>query len=184
MESNEQELIRLKSASQATFLLASDSHGRLDGIEQLLAQIKRPDLILHCGDHQDPIEEIQWAFEIPVIGVSGNCDSHQTDNQLPPEKLIILAGKRIYLTHGHLQGVKNHLINLQNRAVSQPFHADLICFGHTHHQLASKTVVQERTVFLLNPGSSYPSRTGAQGIYVEIKDKIITYQCLIVAKNP
>lgn len=183
-ESLEQVLDRLRGASQARVLLVSDSHGRLDGIEQLIQQQERPDLILHCGDHQDPIAEISWAFDLPVLGVAGNCDHSSPLDALPQERLVVLAGQRIFLTHGHLFGVKHQLNGLVQTACSPRIRADVACFGHTHHQLAHDLTHDQHHLLLLNPGSSYPARLGAQGAYLWLFPGKIEYQLLLDAKIP
>lgn len=182
LESLEQALDRLQKATQARLLLVSDSHGRLDGIERLIEQQERPDLILHCGDHQDPVAEISWAFDLPVLGVAGNCDHQAPLDALPLERLVVLAGQRIYLTHGHLQGVKHQLNGLIHAASSANIRADIACFGHTHHQLAHEIPRPNQNLLLLNPGSSYPGRLGAQGIYLWLSPGKIDYQPLLDAK--
>jgi putative phosphoesterase len=166
-------LDRLRTSRQVTMLIVSDSHGRTDGIGRLLAQIDRPDLILHLGDHQDPVAEIELEFECPVLGVAGNCDHGFSISPLPAERLIVIAGFRIFMTHGHRYQVKQGLDHLVHTAVKPPFSADLICFGHTHHQLDLEKFVAGRYVRLLNPGSCYPDHRGPHGILVDINcDKI------------
>lgn len=183
METVEHTLAQLKNAPKARILLVSDTHTRLDGIQALLNQIDPPDIILHGGDHQDSFDELEWAFDIPILGVAGNCDPDRLE-PLPLERLIVAAGARIYLTHGHLQSVKTSLDHLLLRASKPPFEANIICFGHTHHQLIKQVRQENKDIWLLNPGSAYPSRGGAQGLLLTLQNAKISCKSLIDAKNP
>ncbi|MDD2533705.1 MAG: metallophosphoesterase family protein [Eubacteriales bacterium] len=183
-ESQHEVLARLQKSNTARVLLVSDSHTRTDGITQLLAQIERPDLILHCGDHQDPLEQIEWLTDLPVIGVLGNCDAPFSHEDLPIQRLLNIAGVSIFMTHGHRYDVKHRLDLLFKTAFSTPYQANIVCFGHTHDLLAIEHKQNNHRGWVFNPGSSYPGRHGAEGILLVIVDKQISYQTLIVPLKP
>lgn len=166
----DQTLERLKTADQVHLLIVSDSHGHTDGIASLIQQTGLPDLILHLGDHQEPLEEITWELDCPVLGVAGNCDHSLATADLPDNRLIILAGRRFFLTHGHRYHVKNDLQNLFRIATQDPWRADFILFGHTHRQLVRQLFSDGREIYLLNPGSAFPGREGPQGIWLDLSD--------------
>ena len=96
--------------------------------------------------------------------VPGNCDFFTS---APPSLTISLDGVRIFLTHGHLFGVKSGLtrLTLEARRVG----AQLALFGHTHIQH-----MEERDgLTLLNPGAA--GRFGRSGYaVVEIKDGVFS----------
>lgn len=161
-------LNRLKNARAVRLLVVSDSHGRTDGIASLIMQTGLPDLMLHLGDHQDPLEEIAWELDCPVLGVAGNCDHWLPADSLPENRLVILAGRRFFLTHGHRYHVKSGLESLIQTAVQDPWQADFILFGHTHRQWIRQMVQGDKTIFVINPGSAFPGREGPHGIWIDI----------------
>ena len=65
----------------------------------------------------------------------------------PPFRRMKLLGKRIFMTHGHLYGVKQGLHGLQFQVKDQP--ADLVLYGHTH----CPQLVEEENCLYLCPGS-------------------------------
>ncbi len=177
-------LQHLQAAPALRLLVVSDSHGRIDGILDLLARTGQPDLILHLGDHQDPLDEIAWATDCPVLGVAGNCDSWPAAGSLPDQRLVILAGRRFFLAHGHRYQVKNSCGLLVRTAVEAPFQADVILFGHTHHQMVHQQTVSGRPVWLANPGSAFPGRGGPQGIWLEVSPDEIRLDLLPDSQRP
>lgn len=124
-------------------LVLSDSHGDIDSMENLALQ-EQPDLLLHLGDHYSDMEKLQARLpQLACIGVRGNCDRPGPGES----RLLTLEGKRILLTHGHLQEVKYDLDRLY--FFGRKHEADLVLFGHTHR------VCREEAdgMLLLNPGS-------------------------------
>ena len=177
-------LDRLYHSPIARLLIVSDSHGRTDGIAHLMAKIERPDLILHLGDHQDPLSEIELELDCPVLGVSGNCDHDISAGWLPTERLVSIANLRIFMTHGHHYQVKQGLDHLARIAAKPPFSADLICFGHTHHPMIQERKVAGRQVRLLNPGSCYPDYRGPHGLFLTIDGDKISLRTLPESPAP
>ena len=122
--------------------IISDSHGRVERVELALTKMGKIDALLHAGDYGLGVREIEYPC--PVYFVQGNCD---VDLHIPYEQLITLAGKRIYLTHGHQYDVKSRLHRLELAAREKE--ADIVVFGHTH-QAYQETA---NGILFLNPGS-------------------------------
>ena len=124
-------------------LVFSDSHGDVDTMAAVVERL-RPGQVLHLGDHFSDMAKLHLRFpEIPMQGVRGNCDAARGPDSLR----LSFGGKRIYLTHGHLHGVKEDLERLYFSALETG--ADVVLFGHTHRALHE----WEKGVELLNPGS-------------------------------
>ncbi len=126
-------------------LVLSDSHGYTSDIELAIRKHKKAEVIAFCGDGHRDIEEVQRKYpDKTFLKVRGNCD-WGCDNALL--MTIELGGKKLLLTHGHAQYVKEgleHLISLGHRE-----NADIVLFGHTHHQLTTA----DSKMLIMNPGS-------------------------------
>jgi hypothetical protein len=97
-------------------------------------------LVLHAGDVVDP--QLLPLLPQPLLAVRGNLDPPE----LPPRRIIPVAGKRIGLMHGW--GAK---YDLEER-ILQVFsgeQVDCIVYGHSH-QPACHVV---NGILLFNPGS-------------------------------
>lgn len=125
-------------------MIFSDSHGKFERMR--LAVLKeRPNLIIHLGDGAFDLRRLQGEFpEIPALGVKGNCD-FGVDEAI--SKTITLDGVKIFLTHGHIYGVKQGYVTAIEAAKNAA--ADILLFGHTHR--AEYTMASG--LQLLNPGS-------------------------------
>ena len=133
-------------------LVLSDTHRSL-GFAYEAIEKESPDAVAHLGDHLSDAEDLSFAFQEPEFySVPGNCDYAPSVRQ---SLLLELAGVRVFLTHGHLFGVKSGLDTLT--AAAKDMGAQLILFGHTHQAL-----LEERNgVTLLNPGAA--GRFGRSG---------------------
>ena len=101
--------------------------------------------MVHLGDHLSDAEDLSFAFQEPdFYYVPGNCDYAPT---VPPSLTLEFDGVRVFLTHGHLFGVKTGLTRLllEGKRVG----AQLVLFGHTHRPY----LAEHDGVWLLNPGS-------------------------------
>lgn len=122
----------------------SDSHGyggaMLHAIEE-----NEPDMIIHLGDGGAELNKIRSQFpQIPLKAVRGNCDLSLS---LPDKEIIDVNGLKIFLTHGHLYGVKNGLDPLLDAA--RLAQAGLVLYGHTH----TAHYTRSGGIEVLNPGS-------------------------------
>ena len=145
-------------------LILSDTHRSLgfayDAIEK-----EHPDAVLHLGDHLTDAEDLSFACQEPEFYfVPGNCDYAPA---VPQSLTLELGGVRIFMTHGHIYGVKRELTALAGAAKDAG--AQLALFGHTHVQL-----LEERSgVTLLNPGAA--GRFGRSGYgVIEITDGVFS----------
>ena len=104
-----------------------------------------PDVVLHLGDCSSDAEDLSFAFEnVEFVSVPGNCDyAPGALTSLTPE----FDGVRIFMTHGHLFGVKRELGALLEKAKQAG--AAVCLFGHTHQSL----LLQQDGLWLMNPGA-------------------------------
>jgi len=122
-------------------LVFSDSHGMV-GFMQRIAEKENPDMILHLGDLES---DCDGAFaNIRVVKVRGNCDFHSFEEK---ERILEFGPSKIWMTHGHLYGVKNGLASLLKHG--EELGANVILYGHTHRRYLLET---DRYV-VMNPGT-------------------------------
>ncbi len=125
-------------------LVLSDSHGAVSTMCDLYRS-GNYNAVIFLGDtvrDADALTDITGG--IPVYRVKGNCDFF--DRTTPEHQLLILNGKRIFITHGHMYSVKSGLISISLAAREK--NADAVLFGHTHNQFIDKG-----DILMLNPGS-------------------------------
>ena len=151
---------RKEKVTPMRVLVLSDTHRSLgyacDCIER-----ESPDVVLHLGDHLSDAEELSYAYDEPdFYYVPGNCDYAPT---VQPSLTLELGGVRIFMTHGHLFGVKQDVSALLARA--KELGAQIALFGHTHIAMLE----QREGVWLMNPGTA--GRLGRTGCgVIEIQD--------------
>lgn len=110
------------------------------------------ELLLHVGDYYEDALILGKASGIKVKAVTGNCDIYAPG---PMEELLEIGDYRLYLTHGHLFGVKRSLTKLRKRA--EDLSANIIIYGHTHVPHQEKI----NGMLFLNPGSiTWPQLPG------------------------
>ena len=126
----------------------SDSHAGLSFM-RLAVRSVRPDTIIHLGDFFDDGGVI--AGENPTLRVHqvpGNCDRFRCAPDQPQFLCYDVGGVRMYMTHGHLHGVKSSRGRLI--AEARAMGARAVLYGHTHvadcHQ-------EEDGMWVLNPGA-------------------------------
>jgi putative phosphoesterase len=136
--------------------ILSDTHSRTATVERALALIQPYDveLILHCGDIEDP--DVVPLFPPTTHFVYGNCDHDRAGIRQAIEKLgatlhepfghLELAGKSIAFLHGDDSYLMRDLIK------AEAF--DFLFHGHTHvprDELIGSTRV-------INPGALHRAR--------------------------
>lgn len=149
--------------SSMKLLIFSDSHGCLSAMEQAVNH-EQPDHILHLGDHLRDAAALRDRFSVPVTAVPGNCDGLTKE---PAALTLELLNKRIYMTHGHLHGVKLHYQRVIYAALEAE--AGILLFGHTHRP----ECFSERGLWVMNPGACGPH--GTYGV-IELQSDHITCQ--------
>ena len=109
-----------------SFLIASDTHGRADLLSEAFQRVK-PDGVFFLGDGLRDLNVLPQ--DTTLCAVCGNCDWTAREDA-PPVRVEQIAGYTVYLTHGHLQGVKLSLDTaIENAAAAN---ADVLLHGHTH----------------------------------------------------
>ncbi|MGP7816779.1 metallophosphoesterase family protein [Niallia sp. 01092] len=136
-------------------LIVSDSHGLVDELGELKIRHKEEvDLFLHCGDSELPANEKAMNG---YATVRGNCDYEEKyPNELVKEK----DGVKIFVTHGHLYGVKSSITSLSYRA--KELGAHIACFGHSH--FLGMEMIDD--ILFINPGSLRLPRGRTEKTYV------------------
>ena len=123
-------------------LVMSDSHQNISRMLYAAGKTK-PDVIIHLGDHISDARELQRLFPDAMYHmVKGNCDASAGENEL----LLDFGGVRVYMTHGHIHGVKRGLDSLTGAALRRD--AALALYGHTH----KAQIRQTPGLWLMNPG--------------------------------
>ncbi len=138
----------------------SDSHGDVEQAVRAVEEMGKIDLLVHAGDYYRDALCLADRFGLEVKAVVGNCDRGEKG---PVEELFELVGRKVYLTHGHIYGVKQGLLRLHYRA--REVGADIVIFGHTH--IPGKEDVDG--ILFLNPGSVVWSRLGGKGSYAVLQ---------------
>lgn len=136
----------------AKVLVMSDSHGITRRIETI-ANRHEVELKIHCGD-SELAEDVKELTDLVVV--KGNCD---WIGNFPEEEIIDIAGRRIFVTHGHLYGVKSSLMQLRYRALE--VEADIVLFGHSH-VVHCEQIGQQ---LFINPGSISQPRNWPERSY-------------------
>jgi putative phosphoesterase len=101
------------------------------------------------GDHLDDGTVMKEEFPyIPFYQVPGNCDRHYNVLCLPETLVEKVGGVRLFMTHGHLHGVKMGLGKLIKDGYVT--NSQAVLFGHTHHAYCRQ---DEDGLWVINPGS-------------------------------
>ncbi|RHW40668.1 metallophosphoesterase [Neobacillus notoginsengisoli] len=135
-------------------LVVSDSHGLTQPLQDIREKHPEVSLFIHCGDSELPREDPALDGYVPV---GGNCDFYPG---FPDDELIEIAGKKIFVTHGHRHSVKSTLMNLQYKA--EELGAKIVCFGHSHSLGAELS----GGILFINPGSIRQPRGRRERTYV------------------
>ena len=144
-------------------MIISDTHGRHEAFDKALEQAGDIDMLLHLGDVEGGEEYIEAVAGCPVCMVAGNNDFFSF---LKKEREFTLAGKKIFMTHGHNYYVSVGTEEIRRAGLVRG--ADIVMFGHTHRPYFE----QDDKITILNPGSlSYPRQPGRQGSYMIMEIK-------------
>lgn len=126
-------------------VVLSDTHGNISGLLKAVDQQRKADVFIHLGDVQSDIEYAKKAFpDKRFFNVPGNCDFGSQD---PVDGEIVLSGKRIFYTHGHVYHVKFGQYEVIEEARRRK--ADILLFGHTHVPFQT----YDDGLYIMNPGS-------------------------------
>lgn len=129
--------------------VVSDIHGSYELLVQAVQAMGLIDCLIHAGDGRTEIDRLLDTYPIHCERVVGNCDHAP---HLPTETRFELAGHKIFLTHGHLYGVKHGLLRIAFKGREEG--AGLVIFGHTHEPCRA----DYEGVTIFNPGSLSAAR--------------------------
>lgn len=142
--------------------VVSDTHRLSNHINLAKKLINNADVLIHLGDVTDDLDELTDGFNGEVYAVRGNCDFSR---KYPKEQLLVLGGKKIFITHGDTYGVKYGLTEIFFKA--KEINADIVLFGHTHQRL----IAEEEGILFMNPGSvSLPRYLGKSLGFIILED--------------
>lgn len=142
----------------------SDSH-RIKSAMLGVVETESPETIIHLGDHDKDSEVILSTYpDIPTRCVRGNCDYSSSANEIDK---FVLAGKKFFITHGHLFSVKTGLSSITRAAVDDE--TDILLFGHTHIPYSAEL----DNLIIINPGSIGIGQTYA---VLDIKNGTVKYE--------
>lgn len=149
-------------------LILSDSHGDLTSVVDIISRWEnRVSAILFLGDGAEELLEAAYIFpDLPFYGVTGNNDPHITPNNrlnFPLENVVEIAGRRIYLTHGHIASYREVESAVIKRA--KMHHADIALHGHLHIPAAKEI----EGIQLFSPDAIRYPRGGSQRGYLLLK---------------
>ena len=143
-------------------LVLSDSHGVLEFMRRCVEAV-RPDVVLHLGDMVRDGETLAGEYpDIRFFQVAGNCDSGRVPMDYPEALVESFLGNRVYMTHGHLHGVKIFLSKLLTDG--SQCGANIILYGHTHRA----DCFMDGDCLVMNPGAA--GYGGSAGI-IELRGK-------------
>lgn len=109
-------------------IVASDTHGNDKYLRSVLEERGGITHLVHLGDGNRELRQIEQDYpDITVFGVRGNNDLSPI---YPDEFYFELCGRKFFMTHGHLYGVRTSLTKLYEKA--KAIGADTVLFGHTH----------------------------------------------------
>lgn len=135
-------------------IVVSDSHGKHKALDDILQAYPQAKAYIHCGDIEgDPQDFPQF------ITVKGNNDMYY---DYPEERILEIAGHRIFITHSHLYMVHKRVALLAQEA--KKYNCDIVCYGHTH--IASDD--EYEGIRVMNPGSIWRARDGRGPSYAEM----------------
>ena len=127
-------------------LVLSDSHGNYSKMKELFEKDSYR-AVIFLGDGLREAENLyRISGAVPVYRVAGNCD-FTFGEMVFTEQIIELAGKRIFITHGHSYSVKSTPARLVERAKQAG--CELALYGHTH----IPKIEEREGVTLANPGA-------------------------------
>lgn len=144
-------------------LVLSDSHGDIFSCKVAIEGHPEAEFIIHLGDGEEDLDELKRLLgSRRLLRVRGN-GAYSAVYGCPAMLCCGIGGRRLYLCHGHKEGVKSGLFGLKKAA--ENCGADIALYGHTHIQ----HMEQYGNVFIMNPGSI---RQGEYGLLDISEEKI------------
>lgn len=125
-------------------VIVSDIHYAASRLRKLLPIINACDYFVFCGDGMSDVSAVIGEISARTVCVRGNCDYGTLVSESTSFRL---GNKSVFVTHGHLYGVKQSLRDLAE--IAEDRGCDMVFFGHTH--TFTDTVIDG--VRLINPGA-------------------------------
>ena len=148
-------------------LVLSDSHSGISFMRFAIQKTK-PDICIHLGDYYDDGQTLaEQNPGIRFLQVPGNCDRHRMVRYEPEVRCYGIGGVKVYMTHGHVQRVKETKARLL--AEAREMGAQAVLYGHTHIADCHR---EDDGLWVMNPGAC-GSYGGSVGV-MEIHDGVIT----------
>ena len=144
-------------------IVFSDSHRR--NVSDMLAIIEEeaPDAVIYLGDVCDDADDIRSVFpDLPLHEVRGNNDFGWRAETVPLRAVVEAEQVRIFITHGHLYGVRKGTFALAADAKKE--HCQAALYGHTHEAEIDHT----DGILIANPGSISRPRSFAPPSYLRL----------------
>lgn len=142
-------------------IVFSDSHHA--NITDMLSIIdeEKPDVVIHLGDLVADVDDIRAVFpEVPVYYVRGNNDWHVED--VRDAAIVCANSMRIFITHGHLYGVRRNTHALE--AEARKHGCQIALYGHTH----TAEITRKKDMLIANPGSISMPYSSAPPSYLRL----------------
>jgi len=132
-------------------VVVSDSHGKLDVLQQIRDRHPKADAYLHCGDSETDETHLDG-----YASVQGNNDMYYS---YPEQRVIDMKECKILMIHGHQHYTHSRVADIAARA--KRLGCTMAFYGHTH---VFQTSI-ENGVLMVNPGSVYHNRDGSLPCY-------------------
>ena len=157
-------------------LVLSDSHSAMRFMRDCVETIN-PQAMVHLGDYYDDGQTLGELYpQIPLHQVPGNCDRYRCPPWVHATLCYDVCGVRLYMTHGHKQGVKTNTAMLTSEARAMGAQAAL--YGHTH---VAEVYREDGGMWVMNPGSA--GYGGGSAGLIEVENNTIISCRLITPEN-
>ena len=139
-------------------IIVSDSHGENHNLWRILEREKPYELVIHCGDYEYELSEMERRAGCEVRLVAGNNDY---PGRYPEMQVFQVGSHKFLLVHGHRNRLYAGLQALHYLARENE--AEYVVFGHLH-----KPVIETIDgITFLNPGSvTYPRQADRTCTYL------------------
>lgn len=141
--------------------VVSDTHGNNSNLSRVMKVEGDIDLLIHLGDVEASLQEIEKIAKCPVQIVAGNTDFFSCFDR---EKEFDVLGRNIFITHGHRYAVSKDTDVLKQEAIFRG--ADIVMYGHTHRP----EFTFDDHLIVMNPGSlTRPRQEGGLPSYIMLE---------------
>jgi putative phosphoesterase len=142
------QIIQSKITKEESLIgVLSDTHiptMRKEVPAQVSVVFKDVDLVIHAGDLVS-LEVVRELEKIaPVIAVSGNMDTLEVRQKLPPAVCLRIYNWKVGVIHDSVFP----LVGSRMKGIARKNGLDILIFGHTHRPL-----LKRNDILIMNPGS-------------------------------